>query len=89
MKKIALLALLLAVVLALTGCGYYSDEESMADDAANKPFVVVYLGTIYEVVYDKETKVMYAVSWGNHNSGTFTLLVNADGTPKLWEGAEK
>lgn len=31
-------------------------------------------------------KVMYAVSGGAYNNGTFTLLVNPDGTPMLWEG---
>ena len=43
------------------------------------------LGDFY-VVYDNETKVMYAVSDGLYNSGVLTMLVNADGTPKLYEG---
>ncbi len=41
------------------------------------------------IVYRRETKVMYAVSNSNHNVGTFTLLVNADGTPMLWRDNEK
>ena len=40
------------------------------------------------IVYHKETKVMYAVSYGSYNIGTFTLLVNADGTPMLYKGGE-
>lgn len=40
----------------------------------------------WKVVYHKKTKVMYAVSDGSYNYGTFTLLVNADGTPMIWEG---
>ena len=43
------------------------------------------LGDFY-VVYDNETKVMYAVSDGLYNSGVLTMLVNADGTPKIYEG---
>lgn len=39
----------------------------------------------WKVVYHKETKVMYVVSTGAYNFGTFTLLVNADGTPMIWE----
>ena len=44
----------------------------------------------FYVVYDNETKVMYAVSHGGafnkYNYGNLTMLVNADGTPKLYEG---
>lgn len=39
----------------------------------------------YCIVYDKYTKVMYAVSNGGYNCGDFTLLVNADGTPLLYD----
>lgn len=38
-----------------------------------------------EIVYDTETKVMYTISDIPYNKGTMTLLVNPDGTPKLWE----
>ena len=41
------------------------------------------------IVYDNDTKVMYYVSTDNGNYagnyGTMTLLVNADGSPKLYE----
>ena len=42
----------------------------------------------WKVVYHKETKVMYAISDQQNNRGTFTLLVNADGTPMLYKGGE-
>lgn len=38
------------------------------------------------IVYHRETKVMYAVSYGHSNIGTFTVLLNADGTPMTYEG---
>ena len=37
---------------------------------------------LFDVVYDNETKVMYTVS----SEGEFTVLLNADGTPLLYEG---
>ena len=38
----------------------------------------------YTIVYDVETGVMYAVSNGSNNKGTFTMLVNSDGSPKIY-----
>ena len=38
-----------------------------------------------QIVYHKETKVMYAVSCGSYNYGNLTVLVDADGKPMLWE----
>ena len=45
-------------------------------------FVTVSEGSLYNVLYDKDTKVMYVNSY----RGVFAMLVNADGTPKLYEG---
>lgn len=39
-----------------------------------------------KIVYHKETKVMYAVS---ADSYIFTLLVDADGKPMLWDESEE
>jgi hypothetical protein len=47
--------------------------------------VTVENNTLFDVVYDKETMVMYSVSHFGAGSGVMTLLVNADGTPKLWD----
>lgn len=38
------------------------------------------------VVYHRDTKVMYVVSAGGYNTGNFTVLVNPDGSPMIWEG---
>lgn len=43
----------------------------------------------YEVVYHRDTKVMYVVSRGNYNAGNFTLLVNPDGSPMLYKESEE
>lgn len=83
MKKFLLIILF---ILLLTGCGETPDSQE--EEAANM-FVYVQkadYSTVYDVVYHKDTKVMYAVSHGAYNNGTFTLLVNPDGTPMLYEG---
>ena len=80
MKKIiALMIVVLAVVL--TGC---SEVEEKTSDKSE--FVIVENASTWKIVYNRKTKVMYAVSDGGYNHGTFTLLVNADGTPMIWEG---
>lgn len=38
-----------------------------------------------EIVYDTETKVMYARSEAAYNKGTMILLVDENGKPKLWK----
>lgn len=79
MKK-RLVLVLIMVMLSLTACAKV--EKANKTDASM--FVEVEQTTIWKVVYHKDTKVMYVVSCGGYNSGDFTLLVNADGTPMLW-----
>lgn len=71
------------VLLACTGCGTNVSREQKSDFSR---FVIVEDAGIYLTVYDRRTKVMYAVSRGEYNKGTFTLLVDTDGKPLLWEG---
>ena len=49
-------------------------------------FVEIERGGTYRIVYQKETKVMYAVSSSGYNAGTFTLLVDENGDPMLYKG---
>ena len=81
MNKIV--AVLLMIVVMCTGCGSKVERTEEPDDSM---FVVVEGTNYWYIVYDKETKVMYEVSRGMYNIGTFTMLVDADGKPKLWEG---
>lgn len=53
-------------------------------------FVTVYHASLTDenacnIVYQKKTKVMYAISNGGYSSGTVTMLVNADGTPLVYD----
>lgn len=85
MKKI--IALFISIILIATlffGC---TTKEKETETANNSMFVVVEGKGIdvWRIVYDKDTKVMYAVSSGGYNGGNFTMLVNADGSPKLYK----
>lgn len=51
----------------------------------NNVFERVGYGNSYDIVYHKQTKVMYVVSEGEYNRGSFTLLVNSDGTPMIYK----
>lgn len=86
MKRV--IAFLTAIALCtclFVGCGNSSLE---VDENVSKSsfFVIVEDGSGYYIVYHKDTKVMYTLSTASYNMGNFTLLVNADGTPMIWEG---
>ena len=81
---IAAFLIIASCVLACTGCAK-NEAESVAVEDTPSMFVEVERAGSWRIVYHKDTKVMYVVSFGSYNCGTFTLLVNADGTPMLWE----
>lgn len=43
-------------------------------------------GNYYVTVYDKTTKVMYETTMADMGGPAFTMLVNADGSPRIYEG---
>lgn len=81
MKYIAIALVLIMIMCLLPAC-VSTVEESQESDISM--FVVVEYAGSWEIVYHRETKVMYAVSRGGYNNGNFTVLVNADGTPMIW-----
>lgn len=85
-KKIFAAIACLALSLALIGCTPSTVVESEVVEETRSMFVEVEFNGVYKVVYDRETKVMYIMSDGLKNAGNFTMLVNADGSPKLYEG---
>ena len=84
---LAAFLIIASIVLTFSGCAV-NKTETVATEENPSMFVEVERAGSWQVVYHKDTKVMYAVSFGAYNLGTFTLLVNADGTPMLWEGLE-
>ena len=73
-------------VLMFAGCSSTRAEATEVDETDDgNTFILVDADYYCWVVYHKDTKVMYAVSRSPSNIGTYTLLVNADCTPMIWE----
>ncbi len=85
MNKI-IIAIFLCFIL-LIGCSRMERVETASPDISM--FVIIEENPNYYVVYHKETKVMYTISYGGYNAGNFTLLVNADGSPMTYKEETK
>ena len=82
MKRIVAIILLM---MLMVGCAKVENAKAKEEKEVSR-FVVIETTMQWEVVADKETGVMYAVSCGVYNNGTFTLLVDADGKPLIYKG---
>lgn len=80
---LAAFLIIVSIVLMFAGCASIRAEAKEVDNGSM--FVCVECGYYYNIVYHKDTKVMYAISDGKYNRGIVTLLVNADGTPMIWK----
>ena len=81
--------LIVLMAIALCACLFVGCSSSLATEkevSRESSFVIVEDNMGYYIVYHKDTKVMYTLSAGGYNCGSFCLLVNADGTPMVWEG---
>ena len=84
---LAAFLIIASIALMFTGCSSVRAEATEIEDADDgSTFILVDADYYCWIVYHKDTKVMYAVSRSGYNAGTYTLLVNADGTPMIWEG---
>ena len=86
------LLVMILFVLLLTGCDKRTERTDSQNSKKENMFVCIQAADSfhnYDVVYQKDTKVMYTVSHGPYSYGSFTLLVNPDGTPMLYEADEK
>ncbi len=79
MVKITILVIILIIVMcvALRFYEQYSDRDS--------PFVCVETTSTSKIVYHKETKVMYTVGTTRFSRGIYTVLVDEEGNPMIWE----
>jgi uncharacterized protein YxeA len=87
MKKI--LVVMILFVLLLTGCGKTTEYQKSTQESDMFVYIQkadTFNGRFYDVVYQRDTKVMYTVSHNTYNQGSFTLLVNPDGSPMLYKG---
>ena len=79
------IALVLAFGLMLAGCARGKVDAGKISDAEvdNRMFMLVSNEIGGRVKVDKATGVMY---WLSNSTCHLTLLVNSDGTPRIWEG---
>ena len=82
MKKILCLVIAIILMLICVGCSTTLEDESTEHLMFVRVEWEVLNGDTYSVVYHKDTKVMYTVSADT----VFTVLLDADGKPWLWEG---
>ena len=93
-KLITLIFSTMILSTVLSGCGTLDIPNTAKtekaynteDENIDSMFVEVERGDRWRIVYDKETKVMYSISDAVYNDGNFTLLVDENGNPKLWDG---
>lgn len=84
MKRLISIVLIAVMALTLSACATKRSREVVKGKESR--MVIVEDSSTYCIVYDKETKVMYAVSDGSYTYGIFTLLVDANGNPLLYQG---
>ena len=82
-KKILTLIMVATMIFGLVGCSGTTVENANESNKSSM-FVVVESTSLWDVVYHKDTKVMYIVSRGSYNQGTFTVMVNSEGTPLIY-----
>ena len=72
--------------ILLYGCNFDDTSSYIFDQNPQEEyFEVISEGSGYAIVYDTDTKVMYVMATFGGNYGDFTMLVNPDGSPKLYE----
>ena len=74
----------IALCFIICACNTPSEMEEEKNSDISM-FVVVESSGDFKVVYHRETKVMYVKTCVDYGC-TFTVMVDADGKPLLWEG---
>ena len=82
MKKLIAIVLITLMMLSMTACATKRASEVVKGETSR--MIAVEETDAYVIVYDKYTKVMYAISNSGYNYGNFTLLVDATGNPLLY-----
>ena len=86
MKKILCVTLIGIMLCCMTRCS--GIEAKKEEKQENSRFVRIEKNGYFIAVYDRTTKVQYAVSNGLYNEGTITCLVDAEGKPLLYKEAQ-
>jgi hypothetical protein len=81
-----IIALWIVIIFASGLCSCSNATATSASSYDTSMFVMLESTPKWNVVYHKNTKVMYAVSSSGTGSGVFTVLLNPDGTPMIYRG---
>lgn len=83
-NKIKLIMCAMVLAISLTGCNYANVETTYDPEQEDiqSMFIKIEESPSWYVAYHRETKVMCVVG---DNSGNFTLLVDENGKPMLYE----
>ena len=86
MKKVSVIILFFTLILNLAGCSDFNGYTP--HNTEDSTFITVESSDYYSIVYHKDTKVMYVVG-GFDRYSTYTVMVDADGKPLLYEETEE
>ena len=79
----------LIAIVTIVGLAYILKDSIVLDIIASEErFIKIDEYNYGYIVYDKQTKVEYAVSDGSYNRGIITLLVDQEGKPLLYKEME-
>ena len=91
MKRDAVVAAVLLIGLLGMICIVGTRSKSKSEVVKGNPsmFALIEEGEYWYVYYHQETKVMYVMSLSSYNRGNFTVMVNPDGSPMLYENTKE
>lgn len=86
MKKIISVVLIATfILLLLVGCSGSTKQSNDENTYEKYDLTTIIYSADYDIVYQNETKVMYVMSTGYYNAGSFTVLVDENGKPMLYK----
>ena len=85
-KKILLSVVLLVMMFTLCACDNMKPIKEVETEDATFMVYQIYMNG--NIIVDTQTNVMYWISTGGYNSGTLTLLVEKDGSPKIYRDGD-
>ena len=81
------LFLMLILSLCLVSCGSSEQVDSTeVREEIKRPFERVYQDGDVVILVDTKTNVMYTFVNNGHGGTALTVILNADGTPRIYEG---
>lgn len=84
--------LFILIAIVAISCGTPASNAAYVDeDDSRSRFVTIddFSGHSFDVIYDKETRVMYTVSTGTYNCGNVTVLLDSTGKPLTYKPNHK